>query len=92
MSIIPLYNATLLFGNLDALLGVNEAFLKELEGVVAKGAGGGGQGVGEVALKHVRPLFVLPLFFSFLSPQACMLTSSLGCACLSGTMGWSKYV
>lgn len=53
MAIIPSYNATALFGNLDVLLAVNEAFLADLERI---GAGGGPLGIGDVALRHFRDL------------------------------------
>jgi hypothetical protein len=56
MAIIPSYNATALFGNLDVLLAVNEAFLADLERAAAGASGGGPLGVGDVALRHFRDL------------------------------------
>lgn len=53
MSIIPLYSANALFGNIDVLVQVNDAFLRDLEACVA---GSGNMGVGDVALRHVRDL------------------------------------
>ena len=53
MAIIPSYNTTALFGNIDVLLAVNEAFLADLERAAV---GGGPFGVGDVALRHFRDL------------------------------------
>jgi hypothetical protein len=43
MCIIPLYSANALFGNIDVLVDVNEAFLADLERCVASFGGGGVQ-------------------------------------------------
>ncbi|KAI0776132.1 hypothetical protein BD413DRAFT_261330 [Trametes elegans] len=54
-AIIPPYEAKTLFGNVDNLLPVNEAFLTDLE-KMEKMAHKGGPGVGDVALKHFKTL------------------------------------
>ncbi|EIW61568.1 uncharacterized protein TRAVEDRAFT_162896 [Trametes versicolor FP-101664 SS1] len=54
-AIIPPYEAKTLFGNIDHLLPVNEAFLTDLE-KMEKMALKGGLGVGDVALKHFKTL------------------------------------
>ncbi|KAH9855021.1 hypothetical protein C2E23DRAFT_725243 [Lenzites betulinus] len=54
-AIIPPYEAKTLFGNIDNLLPVNEAFLTDLE-KMEKMAHKGGPGVGDVALKHFKTL------------------------------------
>ncbi|KAI0832749.1 hypothetical protein BC628DRAFT_1407153 [Trametes gibbosa] len=54
-AIIPPYEAKTLFGNIDHLLPVNEAFLTDLE-KMEKMAHKGGPGVGDVALKHFKTL------------------------------------
>ncbi|KAG8763089.1 hypothetical protein FRC12_008720 [Ceratobasidium sp. 428] len=51
-SIIDAYAAKTLFGNVDQLIPVSEAFLADLEVMLA----GHGPGVGEVAVKHFRDL------------------------------------
>ena len=51
-SIMPAYEANTLFGNIDNLVPVNEAFLKDLELISEPG----GPGVGDVALKHFKAL------------------------------------
>jgi hypothetical protein len=58
MAIIPAYNATALFGNIDAIVLVNEAFLEDLERAIAgieTVSGGRPEGVGDVVIRHVRP-------------------------------------
>lgn len=54
-AIIPPYEAKTLFGNIDHILPVNEAFLTDLE-KMEKTAHKGGPGVGDVALKHFKTL------------------------------------
>ncbi len=54
-AIIPPYEAKTLFGNIDHLLPVNEAFLTDLE-KMEKMVLKGGPGVGDVALKHFKTL------------------------------------
>ncbi|KZT71528.1 hypothetical protein DAEQUDRAFT_110220 [Daedalea quercina L-15889] len=49
-SILPAYEANTLFGNIDSILPVNEAFLKDLERVLTPR----GPGVGDIALKHFK--------------------------------------
>jgi hypothetical protein len=49
-SIIDAYAAKTLFGNVDQLIPVSEAFLADLEVMLS----GHGPGVGDVAIKHVR--------------------------------------
>lgn len=52
-ALLPPYEAKTLFGNIDSILAVNEAFLHDLEQVVtSKGCNSVG-GIGDVALKHV---------------------------------------
>ncbi|KAF5333454.1 hypothetical protein D9611_002621 [Ephemerocybe angulata] len=53
-AIIPMYEAKVLFGNIDALLPVNEAFLTDLEKMLAPNGANLVGGVGDVALKHFR--------------------------------------
>ncbi|KAH9899528.1 hypothetical protein C8Q73DRAFT_680169 [Cubamyces lactineus] len=54
-AIIAAYEAKTLFGNIDQLLPVNEAFLTDLE-KMERMAHKGGPGVGDVALKHFKKL------------------------------------
>ena len=49
---MPAYEANTLFGNIDNLVPVNEAFFKDLERMSEPG----GPGVGDVALKHFKTL------------------------------------
>ena len=50
-AILPPYEAKILFGNIDNLLPVNEAFLADLEKMVAPN---GSRNVGDVALRHFK--------------------------------------
>lgn len=52
-AIIPPYEAKTLFGNIDQLLPVNEAFLADLEKMISPDGHEIG-GVGDVALKHFK--------------------------------------
>ncbi|KAI9000706.1 hypothetical protein BD414DRAFT_10534 [Trametes punicea] len=54
-AIIAAYEAKTLFGNVDTLLPVNEAFLTDLE-KMERTAHKGGPGVGDVALRHFKTL------------------------------------
>lgn len=53
-SIIPAYEAKTLFGNLDNLLPVNEAFLADLEQMMVSNGTRTVVGVGDVALRHFK--------------------------------------
>jgi hypothetical protein len=53
--IISSYDASTLFGNIDQLLIANEAFLTDLEKMVGPNGHKVVGGIGDVALKHVRP-------------------------------------
>jgi RhoGEF, Guanine nucleotide exchange factor for Rho/Rac/Cdc42-like GTPases len=53
-AIIPAYEAKTLFGNIDNLLPVNEAFLTDLEKMLAPNGANLVGGVGDVALKHFK--------------------------------------
>ncbi|PFH51280.1 hypothetical protein AMATHDRAFT_75013 [Amanita thiersii Skay4041] len=55
-AIIPLYEAKTLFGNIDNLLPVNEAFLTDLEKMLAPNGARAAGGVGDVALRHFKDL------------------------------------
>ncbi|KAJ7129503.1 hypothetical protein C8R44DRAFT_79844 [Mycena epipterygia] len=55
-SIIPAYEAKTLFGNVDNLLPVNEAFLADLEKMLAPNGAKVVGGVGDVALRHFKEL------------------------------------
>lgn len=55
-AIVPLYQANTLFGNIDYLLPVNEAFLTDLEKMIAPNGFQTVGGVGDVALKHFKHL------------------------------------
>lgn len=55
-AIIPAYEAKTLFGNVDNLLPVNEAFLTDLEKMMAPNGGRTVGGVGDVALRHFKEL------------------------------------
>ncbi|THH02181.1 hypothetical protein EW026_g647 [Hermanssonia centrifuga] len=55
-AIIPPYEAKTLFGNIDQLLPINEAFLEDLEKMVAPGGSETVGGMGDVALKHFKDL------------------------------------
>lgn len=53
-AILPAYEAKSLFGNIDALLPVNEAFLADLEAMMKPDGARKVGGVGDVALHHFR--------------------------------------
>ncbi|PPQ64623.1 hypothetical protein CVT24_008360 [Panaeolus cyanescens] len=55
-AIINAYQAKTLFGNIDNLLPVNEAFLADLEKMIAPNGYNLVGGVGDVALKHLKEL------------------------------------
>ncbi|KAJ7180267.1 hypothetical protein C8R43DRAFT_972440 [Mycena crocata] len=55
-SIIPAYEAKTLFGNVDNLLPVNEAFLADLEKMLGPNGAKVVGGVGDVALRHFKEL------------------------------------
>lgn len=60
-AIIPAYEAKILFGNVDQLLPANEAFLQDLETMLAssEGSRAGAStvgGLGDVALYHLKEL------------------------------------
>lgn len=55
-AIIPAYEANILFGNIDQLVPVNEAFLRDLELMVAPDGEHKVGGIGDVALKHFKTL------------------------------------
>jgi protein ECT2 len=55
-AILPLYEAKTLFGNIDQLLPVNEAFLSDLEQMLTPDGPQTVGGVGDVALRHFRDL------------------------------------
>lgn len=59
-AIIPAYEAKTLFGNIDNLLPVNEAFLADLEHMMTSGGG-----VGDVALRHFKDLRGFELYKQF---------------------------
>jgi len=52
-AILPPYEAKTLFGNIDNLLPVNEAFMTDLEKMVAPN---GSRNIGDVALRHFKDL------------------------------------
>jgi hypothetical protein len=54
--IIPAYEANTLFGNIDNLIPVNEAFLADLEKMLAPNGPKTVGGVGDVALRHFKEL------------------------------------
>lgn len=53
-AILPAYEAKTLFGNIDNLLPVNEAFLTDLEKMMAPNGAALVGGVGDVLLKHFK--------------------------------------
>lgn len=55
-AILSVRDARVLFGNIDNLLPVNEAFLEDLEKMVSPGGSRTVGGVGDVALKHFKEL------------------------------------
>ncbi|KAH9482553.1 Rho guanine nucleotide exchange factor gef2 [Psilocybe cubensis] len=55
-AIIPAYEAKTLFGNIDVLLPVNEAFLTDLELMLAPNGHLSVGGVGDVCLRHFKEL------------------------------------
>jgi hypothetical protein len=55
-SILPAYEAKILFGNIDNLLPVNEAFLVDLENMISHHGTKTVGGVGDVALRHFKDL------------------------------------
>ena len=55
-AILPPYEAKILFGNVDNLLPVNEAFLADLEKMMGSNEARSLSGIGDVALRHFRDL------------------------------------
>ncbi|KAJ4478292.1 hypothetical protein J3R30DRAFT_2885247 [Lentinula aciculospora] len=55
-AIISKYEATTLFGNIDSLLPINEAFLTDLEKMIAPNGYRVVGGIGDVALRHFKEL------------------------------------
>ncbi|KAF8842701.1 hypothetical protein BDN67DRAFT_898801 [Paxillus ammoniavirescens] len=55
-AILPAYEAKTLFGNIDNLLPVNEAFLADLDKMLAHNGSRNVGGVGDVALRHFKDL------------------------------------
>lgn len=55
-AIIPAYEANTLFGNIDALVPANEAFLADLERMIAPNGKRTVGGIGDVTRKHVGNL------------------------------------
>jgi hypothetical protein len=55
-AILPAYEAKILFGNIDSLLPVNEAFLADLEKMIAPNGSKTVGGIGDVSLKHFKVL------------------------------------
>lgn len=55
-AILPPYEANILFGNVDNLLPVNEAFLVDLEKMMGPSGAKTVGGIGDVALRHFRDL------------------------------------
>ncbi|KAK0206394.1 hypothetical protein DFS33DRAFT_586286 [Desarmillaria ectypa] len=55
-AILPAYEAKTLFGNIDNLLPINEAFLTDLEKMMAPNGPKTVGGVGDVALRHFKQL------------------------------------
>lgn len=55
-AILPKYEAKTLFGNVDNLLPVNEAFLTDLEKMIAPNGAKTVGGIGDVALRHFKDL------------------------------------
>ncbi|KAL1722372.1 hypothetical protein EV715DRAFT_247584 [Schizophyllum commune] len=55
-SLLPAYEAKVLFGNVDNLIPVNEAFLTDLEKMMAPNGAKTVGGVGDVALRHFKEL------------------------------------
>lgn len=68
-AIIPLYDAKTLFGNIDNLIPVNEAFLVDLERMLAPGGSKTVGGVGDVALRHFRELRGFELYKQYYSKR-----------------------
>lgn len=64
-AIIPAYEANTLFGNIDALLPVNEAFLADLERMIAPDGPQIVGGIGDVALRHFKELRGFDLYKQF---------------------------
>ncbi len=55
-AIIPSYEAKTLFGNIDNLVPVNEAFLADLDAMMASNGEGPVGGIGDICLKHFKEL------------------------------------
>lgn len=55
-AIIPAYEANILFGNIDQLVPVNEAFLRDLEIMVSPDGESRVGGIGDVAFRHFKEL------------------------------------
>ncbi|VDB90118.1 unnamed protein product [Peniophora sp. CBMAI 1063] len=64
-AIIPAYEANTLFGNIDALLPVNEAFLADLELMMASDGPQTVGDIGDIALRHFKELRGFDLYKQF---------------------------
>lgn len=64
-SLLAKYDAKVMFGNIDALLPVNEAFLADLEKMVGPNGPEIVGGIGDVALKHFKELSGFELYKQF---------------------------
>ena len=67
-AIIPAYEAKILFGNIDQLVLVNEAFLQDLEAVLA-GTSTSFAGIGDVALHHFKDLRAFDCYKQYYSKR-----------------------
>ncbi|KAF8663361.1 hypothetical protein AX16_000937 [Volvariella volvacea WC 439] len=68
-AIIPAYEAKTLFGNIDNLIPVNEAFLTDLEKMSAPNGPRAIGGVGDVTLKHFKELRGFELYKQYYSKR-----------------------
>ncbi|TRM67640.1 hypothetical protein BD626DRAFT_394072 [Schizophyllum amplum] len=68
-SLLPAYEAKVLFGNVDSLIPVNEAFLTDLEKMMAPNGAKTVGGVGDVALRHFKELRGFELYKQYYSKR-----------------------
>ncbi|KAF8592181.1 hypothetical protein K439DRAFT_1626199 [Ramaria rubella] len=68
-ALLPPYEAKTLFGNIDNLLAVNEAFLRDLELMIAPNGFNAVGGIGDVALKHFKDIKAFDCYKQYYSKR-----------------------
>ncbi|KIJ57053.1 hypothetical protein M422DRAFT_150010 [Sphaerobolus stellatus SS14] len=68
-ALLPLYETKILFGNIDAIVPVNQAFLDDLERMIAPKGHLAVGGIGDVCLKHFKDLQAFDCYKQFYSKR-----------------------